>query len=65
MAIITSVANIHACVTLMRAALSFCCAMWMEATTEQPPPIISPNPVATMSIGTQMFIAAIPSAPTA
>ena len=64
-AIIAIVANIQAWVTLMRAALSFCWAMWMEATTEQPAPIISPSPVANIIIGTQMFMAAIPSAPTA
>ena len=62
---ITIVANIHAWVTLMRAALNLCCAIWMDATTEHPAPIISPSPVTTISIGTHIFMAAIPSAPTA
>ena len=64
-AIITIVANIHACVTLIRAAFIFSCDMCIEATTEQPAPIIKPSPVTTIIIGTHIFIAAIPSAPTA
>ena len=64
-AIITIVANIHACVTLIRAAFIFSCDMCMDATTEQPAPVIKPSPVTTINIGTHIFIAAMPLAPTA
>lgn len=57
--------NIHACITLMRAAFSFFSAMCIDATTEQPAPIISPRPVASIIMGTQILMAPMPSAPTA
>ena len=62
---ITIEVNIHACITLMRAAFSFFSAMCIDATTEQPAPIISPRPVASIIMGTQILIAPMPSAPTA
>ena len=60
----TMVANSNACVTFRRAALFLPFDSWMEATTEHPAPIISPNPVKSISRGMQIFMAAIPSLPT-
>lgn len=59
----TRVTNRTDCVTLRRAAFNFPRDSWMEATTDAPAPIISPTPVNSMSKGTQMLIAAIPSLP--
>ena len=61
---VTRVTNKSACVTLMRAALICCRARWIDATTEQPAPTISPKPVKSISSGMQMLMAAMPSLPT-
>ena len=49
-----------ACITLIRAAFSFFSAMCIDATTEQPAPIISPRPVAIIIMGTQILMAPMP-----
>ncbi len=60
----TIVTNTKAWVTLIRATFSLPRESWMEATTEQPAPIIRPTPVSSISTGTQKLTAAIPSLPT-
>ncbi|CCX65722.1 unknown [Prevotella sp. CAG:1058] len=60
----TAVAKINACVTLRRAALSLPCERWIDATTEQPVPVISPRPVRNICTGMIILTAAMPSLPT-
>ena len=60
----TIVTNSNACVTFNRADLLLPLDNWIEATTEHPAPTISPIPVKSISKGTQIFTAAIPSLPT-
>lgn len=52
-----------ACVTLMRAALTFPCARWIDATTDAPTPNISPTPVLMRNSGAVMLMAASASLP--
>ena len=52
-----------ACVTLMRATLTFPCERWIEATTEAPTPNISPTPVLMRNSGAVMLTAAKASLP--
>lgn len=54
-----------ACVTLMRAALTFPCARWIDATTDAPTPNISPTPVLMRNSGAVMLTAASASLPDA
>ena len=60
----TTVTNSMARVTLTRAASTCPRASRSDDTTEQPIPTISPTPVSSISTGTTMFTAAIPSLPT-
>ena len=60
----TIVTNTKAWVTLIRATFSLPRESWMEATTDQPAPIIRPTPVSSISTGTHKLTAAIPSLPT-
>ena len=52
-----------ACVTLIRATLTFPCERWIEATTEAPTPNISPTPVLMRNSGAVMLTAARASLP--
>ena len=60
----TTVTASNAWVTLRRATLTLPRARWIDATTEQPDPTISPMPVSSISTGITMLMAAIPSLPT-
>ena len=53
-----------ACVTLIRAVLTFPCARWIDATTEAPTPNISPTPVLMRNSGAVILTAASASLPT-